>query len=123
MQVIHTNKSVFFDVDSTLLSWEPIDPSHPDAVAVPSETGRSFTHLKAHVNHIKQMKAHKFRGHTIFVWSAGGAAWAERAIIALGLKDVVDYVIDKPDWCYDDKSPEDYMPKSYWLHDEMEKQK
>lgn len=109
------NQPVYFDLDDTLVYWghssEPFDGS------VKIEALGHTHYVKTHSVHIAQLKAHKVRGHTIIVWSKGGAEWAYAAIVALGLCDYVDLVIEKPQWLYDDAEYNDFLPKRYFLED------
>lgn len=128
---------VHFDVDDTLVMWGRSDASDLDAVkfVCPAgvcypdakkgvfsdldqqarEVGGWTEYLKVHKKHIAQLKEHAIRGHKVVVWSAGGADWAEAVVKALGLERYVTLCMMKPMWAYDDKKPEEYMPKSQWI--------
>lgn len=128
MIVLPCNQTVFCDVDDTLVMWsatqEQLD-AHGVSITCPGSyaiidgelvQSPSWTEkLLPHFAHIEQLKKHKARGHTIIVWSAGGWDWAKVAVQALGLEQYVDLVISKPTWSYDDKNPEDFIPKSQWM--------
>ena len=139
MLFIPNEKTVFWDVDDTLVLWNLGKKGDPGVieVAVPvtrsqrtltelgyeieelvSEQGEWLEYLVPHKKHIEQMRIHKSRGHFNVVWSAGGAAWAMAAVEALGIHGVVDIVMAKPAWAYDDKQPEHFMPRSQWMKDE-----
>lgn len=121
--------SVFCDVDDTLIMWNP-PKDETDIIEITCPTslvmiegelvsaGSWTAKLKPHRTHIEQLKLHKSRGHLVVVWSAGGWDWAKAAVIALGIEDYVDVVMSKPTWAYDDKKPEEYMPKSYYIKEE-----
>lgn len=90
-----------------------------------SEKGRSFNYdygdgrgmisgvIVPHETHISQLRKHAMRGHTIFVWSAGGELWAEAIVKALGLESYVSYCMAKPIWAYDDKQANDFIKTQY----------
>jgi FMN phosphatase YigB (HAD superfamily) len=110
-----------FDVDDTLVKWSPT----PEEIAMKGIT-MEFTDVDGnvlstkivpHSVHVEQLKKHKIRKHTIGVWSAGGSLWAKEAVKALGLEPYVDFVISKPTWCYDDKTPNEYIPPSQYIKD------
>lgn len=105
-----------FDVDDTLIMWQD---THPEAVEM--TIGAYTERVVIHHEHIKALKLHKFRGHTIVVWSAGGAEWAEKVVIALGLEAWVDVCMDKPAWYYDDIPAKEYMPESLRIYIEKYK--
>lgn len=52
------------------------------------------------------------------VWSAGGGDWAEAVVKALGIEEMVDIVMSKPSWYYDDKPCEDWMGKQIYLYEQ-----
>lgn len=114
MVSIKCNKPTYFDVDDTLIMWNPsTEMKDKFGIAYTSPTGLVSVFVP-HLPHIEQLKRHAERGHTIIVWSAGGSDWAELAVKILGLQDFVSLTIEKPVWSYDDKKPEEFMPKSYY---------
>lgn len=133
------NQATFFDVDDTLVMWHKASPGDPRAVEIKCpvsrhkqildengiETGDVVVEkgiwtewLIPHTKHIEQIKAHKFRGHTIVVWSAGGDEWARAVVDSLGLAEYVDLIIAKPTWHYDDLPAEEFMGKRHYLKNE-----
>lgn len=100
-------KIVFFDVDSTLV-FAPSDIEN-DFYTTPSKAAENNIEFNIVHEHILKIKEFKARGHTVVVWSAGGADWAETVVKKLELEEHVDLVISKPDWYFDDK------PSSDWL--------
>lgn len=105
MIVMPERKTVYFDIDDTLVasSAESIFPDNSREV---NFRNRRFL---VHSKHCELMKDFKARGHIVVVWSAGGSEWAEQVILALKLQSYVDLIITKPDWYVDDK------PSSDWL--------
>lgn len=97
MKKVKTTKLTAFDVDETLVMHDLWDP---DASGCFIEI--EGVRFKVHKRHVEQVKGHKARGHTVMVWSKGGADWAETVVRRLGLERHVDWVVDKPHWCYDD---------------------
>lgn len=146
MKVLPCSQTTFFDVDDTLVMWNPPNPGDPDIIEVICPTSRTYrgllelmedgslnpvdinpdavevgswtVRIKPHNKHIAQLKAHKDRGHTIIVWSAGGWEWAEAAVRALKLEKYVDLVIEKPTWYYDDLPCQEFMGKRIYMKDE-----
>lgn len=113
MITIKCNQPVFCDVDDTLVMW--------GYDSVPSEglievKCHGYTHyVKPHLAHVQQLKAHAAKGHTVIIWSQGGSEWATAAVNALGLREFVTLVIEKPHWMYDDLPAEAFMPKSKFI--------
>lgn len=101
---------VYFDVDNTLVFSKSEFPEvkGPEVLI----GGRRWT---IHDAHIEAMRDFKARGHTIVVWSAGGAEWAEKVIDNLHLEGVVDLCLGKPDWIWDDKEAAEFMPGRYYV--------
>ena len=105
MITIKSTKIVYTDIDNTLL-FSLREYPHEVTHEVVKINGRKFW---VHDPHIEMIKDFKARGHSIVVWSAGGAEWAKLAVEALKLESHVDLVISKPDWFIDDKTAEQFM--------------
>lgn len=121
MKLIKVTKLVCFDVDDTLCLWAPTQEQLAER-GIPFKYLNSFdvvveAKIVPHQVHIEHLKRHKMRGHTVFLWSAGSGEWAYEAGLALGLDEYVDYAMGKPDWIYDDKNAEDFMPDAQWQED------
>lgn len=110
MQVIKSTKIVYYDVDNTLV-FSLREYPHQISNEIIKINGRKFW---VHLPHVETVRDFKARGHTVVVWSAGGAEWAENVVTALKLNDVVDLVISKPDWIWDDKEPNEFMPARFY---------
>lgn len=108
MFVLNATKTIFCDVDNTLL-FSLREYPHEVTHEVVKINGRKFW---VHAPHIEMIKDFKARGHSIIVWSAGGAEWAEEAVHALQLDELVDAVLSKPDWYIDDKKASEFMDES-----------
>jgi phosphoserine phosphatase len=108
MIVLNSTKAIFIDVDNTLV-FSLREYPHEVTHEVVKIGGRKFW---VHAPHIEMMKDFKARGHSLIVWSAGGADWAASVIVALHLDTLVDLVISKPDWYIDDKKASEFMDES-----------
>lgn len=111
MIVINSDMTVFCDVDDTLVKWSPSQEDMEQNGIMFNNYGHEI-HLVPHKTHIEQLKLHKARGHKIIVWSAGGYQWAESVVTTLGLRDIVDLVIAKPRWVYDDLPASSFIPET-----------
>lgn len=131
MIVIPTHNAVFFDVDDTLVIWNPttkqlaldgVEMDCPGALVsvdgklIQSKPWKAL--IVPHKIHVEQLIKHKMRGHVVVVWSAGGWDWAEAAVKALQLEQYVDLVISKPTWAYDDLPAEKILPHISYMKDE-----
>ena len=105
----------YFDVDDTLVMWEPLDPATDSTVeAIPflDPNDGSTIFLQPHRKHIKMLKRHALSGHKIVVWSHGGSDWAEAVVDQLNLRGYVDVIMSKPSWYYDDLPAGEFLPGS-----------
>lgn len=107
MKIIGNDSTVFFDCDDTLIMW---NHNRDESKLVPVTSNGITELLRPHYKHIEQLKKHKFRGHTVVVWSAGGVEWATAVVKSLKLEKYVDLVIAKPRWYYDDLQPQEFLP-------------
>lgn len=105
--------SVYWDVDNTLVfAWSDIDDGTKamlNSVYIDSEI------FYIHHEHVQKIKEFKARGHNVIVWSAGGADWAEKVVLALGISHVVDVVMPKPHWYFDDLPVEDWIGRRCYV--------
>ena len=118
MLVIKSTKIIYCDVDETLIlwNWKDYTEAITGLVAITDPDSNVSVYGLPHHRHIELLKQFKCRGHTVVVWSAGGAEWAERAVKALGIEKLVDVVLAKPDWYVDDLPAAVYMKKPIYLH-------
>ena len=116
MNVVKSHKIVMFDVDDTLViwDWKPINPEGVGLVEIKDPVSGFKELLMPHERHITLLKQFKTRGHTVVVWSQGGWSWAETVVKSLGIEDVVDVVMSKPDWYVDDMPASAYMGKNIY---------
>lgn len=117
MKVIQSSRIVYVDVDDTLViwDWKAIDPDGNNLIAVKDKGSGHTEYVMPHNRHIALMKQFKARGHTVVVWSQGGWAWAESVVRTLKLENIVDVVIDKPNWYIDDLPASAYMARNIYL--------
>lgn len=114
MRVITQESTVFCDVDDTLLIWGKAKKGQK-VIAVTNPHDGEQVYLRPHKGHIKILKDRFARGSYIVVWSAGGFAWANAAIKALGLEKYVHQVMTKPHMYMDDKQPNEIMGERVYL--------
>lgn len=100
--------TAYFDVDETLVLWG-YRSEDSDAIKIESPDGLISEYVMPHAPHILKLKHHKARGQLVVVWSAGGHEWAEAVVKRLGLEAYVDLVIAKPQWAWDDLTPNEFI--------------
>ncbi len=103
-QLLNTEHTICYDVDDTLLMWDVENYIDKDIVTIVDPYTKVLRAFGIHRPHVLLMKQYKERGYKIVVWSKGGELHAESAVKALGLENVVDYVMTKPEKVVDDKS-------------------
>ena len=115
MRVIDKESTIFCDVDDTLVMWGKDGIVGEDLIEIKEPHYGRVEILAPHKGHIKILKDRKARGSFIVVWSAGGFAWAEAVVKALGLENYVDLVMTKPHAYVDDKVAADIMGERIYL--------
>lgn len=128
---VEAGQIAYFDVDHTLIIWE-MDPNKYDPSEGSGESGvhnllnkqpeslfmnfngRDFS-IRPIWTHVSQLVQQKLKGVNVVVWSAGGVDWAEAVVKRLGLENLVDVVITKPHFFYDDSNPEGFMGKHFFF--------
>lgn len=95
MTVLESDRVVFVDVDNTLILWF-------------NDTSSFSINYKL----VEKLKQFHVRGQKIVVWSAGGWAWAKKAVDICELHDIVDLVLGKPSWIVDDLPASEFLPES-----------
>lgn len=112
-------KTVYFDVDDTLVLWDqPID----ETSFLFNLTGnpKYGVWLKPNTNITNKVKIFKQCGYCVVVWSQSGPEWAEGIVKQLGLVDYVDLVIAKPFYHYDDRPCTEWMGNYRFPHTKKE---
>jgi predicted HAD superfamily phosphohydrolase YqeG len=117
VQVIRATRSVYFDVDDTLViwDWKSVSPDGVGTILIVDPTSGTSERVFPHNRHVQLMRQFKARGHTVVVWSQGGHAWAEAVCKQLGIETLVDYVMDKPNWYVDDLHSSAWMKAPIFL--------
>jgi predicted HAD superfamily phosphohydrolase YqeG len=117
VQVIKSSRIVFFDVDDTLVMWDwkSIDPEGNGLISINNPEANCSELVLPHNRHIQLLKQFKARGHTVVVWSQGGHAWAESVCKTLGITNLVDICMDKPNWYVDDLPAQAFMGSPVYL--------
>lgn len=105
------------DIDDTCIIWEPEKYSHKEEDIIWIEDyNRKFPFLP-HKRNIEFVQKLKLQGYGVVCWSAAGANWAETVIKKLGLEDLPDIIISKPELCVDDiLEPKRIIKSIVWLH-------
>lgn len=104
------SRSVFVDVDDTLIKWEIEGISfqnHPECITLDMfGTQKRFLPMWSNINKVKSFYE---KGYEIVIWSLSSKQWAEQVVKKLGLEDYVDFCVSKPDFYIDDKEADHFM--------------
>ena len=103
---------VLYDIDDTLIMWEPSESNKDFPILLVGDNGYYVT-VYPNIKEINSLKAAKVRGHYVRVASQGGQDWAELVIKALRLEDFVDSIECKPKWYHDDLPADTWMKRFY----------
>lgn len=90
---------VTVDIDDTLALWVSNSDGPP----------------RYEPNHklIEEIRKHNIRGHFVWGWSAGSAAWTKRVIEEFGLTEYFNIVSAKPAFMWDDRTPTEWTRICY----------
>lgn len=90
------------DIDDTTILWEPEKyPHEPEELVLIQDFNRQFPFLP-HKKNIEFVNKLKLQGYGVVFWSAAGGEWAETVTKALGLEDLPDVIMSKPEFAMDD---------------------
>ena len=93
-------KTVFCDVDETLVLWKD-DPTDLQNSVIPVANGNLV--VRFHKRHIQLVKQFYVIGWNVIVWSQGGSDHAEHIVKACGLENYIHAILPKPEVVMDDK--------------------
>lgn len=113
MNIVKNEMTFFVDIDETLVCWSTKSDKASYRIEDPNDGVSNY--VIPHKPHIKILKNKKTRGAHVVVWSAGGYAWAEAVVTALGLQDYVDQIMTKPSAYMDDKIATELMGERIYL--------
>lgn len=108
MIILPDTTTVAFDVDETLVLWNPVGSEPPEGSFLLGDIS-----VRPHKVHIERLKLHKRQGHIVIVWSQGGSEWARDVVKLLQLEEFVDHCLTKPTWYYDDLDANRFMQRIY----------
>lgn len=113
MKTVANEQVIMYDCDDTLILWS--GPGNPEAVPIANPNDGNIDWVVPHRAHIKILKDRKGRGAYNVVWSAGGWAWAQSVVEALGLEAYVDMCMSKPCAYVDDKPCQEWLVDRIYL--------
>lgn len=112
-KVIGNEQNSMWDIDDTMV-MHVHNNGHADLVLY-NDMMECEIALNIHHEHVKQLKSHKNRGFTVFVWSGNGSVWAEKVIKALNLDQYVDFYMSKPVKFFDDLEADKVLVNRVYL--------
>ena len=112
-QVLGNEQNSMWDVDDTIAMH--VHNGGPADLVIYNDAMECDIRLNIHHDHVKQIKSHKNRGFTVFIWSGNGSAWAKKVIEALELQDYVDFYMTKPVKFFDDLPAQEVLVNRVYL--------
>lgn len=112
--IVNKESTIFVDCDDTLVMWGKAKEGEK-VIAITNPHDGTQDYLRPHQGHIRVLKDRKARGSYIVVWSAGGFAWANAVVKALGLESYVDLIMTKPHMYIDDKKADAIMGEHLYI--------
>lgn len=109
--IFENEKTVFFDIDSTL-----VKPSTNGTLEL-SLYGNPGMYKIFHKN-VLQIKTHLARGWEVFVWSNNGPGWVQEVLRGLDIDITKVHVLNKPVKIFDDQEADIWMPRKVHLHED-----
>lgn len=118
MRIVANEKTVFIDVDETLvhhISQKYSVAYGHNTLSVKDTVRGGDIRVLINRNNIRLLEEEFARGSYIVVWSRGGHAWATEVVKALGLTKKVHQVMTKPLVYIDDKDVSEWLPYRVYL--------
>src|ERR1035437_11138353 len=110
------DRTIYIDCDDTLIIWNPDKYIHErEDIRWIGET--KFFSVLPHKKHIDFIRKIKMQGYGIVIFSAAGVNWAEKVVKTLGIEDLPDVIMSKPEFVIDDLLDAKKIIKSViWIH-------
>lgn len=103
MEVFQNPKTLFVDIDETLIHYEiNFDSLEGTLLLTNDPTGTSMIRVAPIANSIGNLKKFRALGYEIFAWSQSGGDWAATVVTALKLEPYVTACMSKPMYYMDD---------------------
>jgi hypothetical protein len=112
MQTIKAPRTVYVDVDGTLVDYDLTRFSPDKYVTIDFVNGPMV--VVPNLNNISVVQKFYKLGYFVIVWSHSGAEWAECVVCDLGLEPYVDLCISKAHYYIDDLPAETFMGARVW---------
>lgn len=94
-------RTAMVDIDDTIILWDIDKYKHNKEDLRWVGEDNSFPALP-HLKNIDLIKKVKMQGYGIVFWSAAGVDWVEHVIKRLGLEELPDVIMSKPEFAVDD---------------------
>jgi FMN phosphatase YigB (HAD superfamily) len=114
VEVIKSERTVFFDIDGTLVHKS--DPKNDaPTILIHDPYSDRMVHRQKHLPHIKLLTNYIARDFTVFVWSKNGYRWAAEVLEALRLSHLPIRVLTKPCVFVDDEPPANWLGEQVFI--------
>lgn len=102
MTYLNNSRTAMVDIDDTILLWEPDKYIHNKEDLITIEANSVSKTFLPHAKNIEFIKALKLQGYGIVFWSASGPEWCQKIVTKLGLEEVANVIMGKPELAMDD---------------------
>lgn len=110
-------RTVYCDTDDTLIAWFPENYKHTEEDLIRIESDDQIHVFMKHKKHIDFLWKLKAQGYGIVIFSAAGVNWVEKVVNKLGIQNLPDVIMSKPEFVIDDLLDAKKIIKSViWIH-------
>ena len=110
MYAFHNPKTLFVDVDETLIHYDiDFENCQLGILKFSNDGGNHYLPVQEIKTATSMVRKFKALGYEIYVWSQSGGDWAETVVKGLGLEDCVTACFTKPTWYLDDLVADKWM--------------
>lgn len=106
---LKNEKTVFFDIDSTLVKLSTTGELSLSLYGVKGQ-------YKVFKKNVVQITTHLARGWEVFCWSNNGPGWVKTVLKALKIDPKTVHILNKPMKIFDDEDASVWMPSPVHLH-------
>lgn len=113
---LNKERVVYLDIDDSSITWLPTTYKYNESEILRFTEGNNILEAIPHKRNIDFVKNLKVQGYGVVCWSSAGATWTETVIKKLGLEDLPDVILSKPELCVDDMlEPKRIIKSIVWI--------
>lgn len=123
MLVKASDKTVFCDVDDTLISYP--DEKENEFTRLVQDVSGDWVLVELQVNCITQIRHFEQKGYDVVLWSQQGGDWSKRIAVVFEIESLFSFFCSKPIHYIDDLDYHYWMPayRNYLIESSIEQKK